>query len=219
MSATTVNAFPAMHSFTSPRSWFLAIIVLLHFGFFWALSNGLSIGGVWEPNPPTIVDFLPNKTPPPPAPSRPVDPVIDGIFVPKPVVPRVDYAVEDPQTIVGSPEVPRTPETADPRPSPGAPLIAEPEIDPRTGLSEPMYPSASIRANQTGTVILSVLVLENGRIGDVRIEQSSGHARLDESAVREARRWKLKPGTRDGVPVSMWKQIPITFRLKESVNL
>ena len=82
-----------------------------------------------------------------------------------------------------------------------------------------MYPSASIRANQTGTVILSVLVLENGRIGDVRIEQSSGHARLDESAVREARRWKLKPGTRDGVPVSMWKQIPITFRLKESVNL
>lgn len=63
------------------------------------------------------------------------------------------------------------------------------------GLSEAVYPSAAIRLNQTGTVILSVQVLENGRVGEVRIEQSSGYARLDESAMREARLWRFKPGS------------------------
>src|SRR5688572_20787042 len=42
MSAATINSFPSFHSLNSPRGWALAIIVLVHLGFFWALSNGLS---------------------------------------------------------------------------------------------------------------------------------------------------------------------------------
>jgi hypothetical protein len=42
MSATTVNAFPPLHAFNSSRSWFLALIVLVHLGFFWALTHGLA---------------------------------------------------------------------------------------------------------------------------------------------------------------------------------
>ena len=99
---------------------------------------------------------------------------------------------------------------------PREPVIVLPQIDSRVGLSEPLYPSADIRAGHTGTVHLSVYVLENGRVGDVRLDQSSGYARLDESALREARRWRLKPGMRDGVPVAMWKKIPITFQLQGS---
>ena len=41
MSATTVNAFPPLHAFNSSRSWFLALIVLLHAGFFWVLTHGV----------------------------------------------------------------------------------------------------------------------------------------------------------------------------------
>jgi protein TonB len=102
---------------------------------------------------------------------------------------------------------------------PSAALMTEPEIDHRIGLTQPMYPAPSIRAGETGTVVLSVLVLENGRVGDVRIDRSSGYPRLDDSAVREARRWKLKPGARDGAPAAMWKQIPVTFRLSERVKM
>jgi hypothetical protein len=32
--------------------------------------------------------------------------------------------------------------------------------------------------------------------------------------VREARKWRMKPGTRDGVAISMWKRVPVTFQLK-----
>ena len=33
--------------------------------------------------------------------------------------------------------------------------------------------------------------------------------------MREARRWRMKPGTQDGVAAAMWKRVPITFRLKD----
>ncbi len=61
---------------------------------------------------------------------------------------------------------------------------------------------------------LSVEVLPSGRVGQVRVEQSSGYVKLDESAVREARKWRMKPGMQDGVATAMWKRVPITFRLK-----
>jgi protein TonB len=63
-------------------------------------------------------------------------------------------------------------------------------------------------------VWLSVEILPSGRVGLVRIDQSSGYPKLDESAAREARRWRMKPGMHDGVATAMWKRVPITFRLK-----
>jgi protein TonB len=219
MSAVTVNTFPSINTFTSARSWFLAIIVLLHVGFFWALSNGLSIGAIVELPQKTIVDFLPA----PPKPNRPPKqitnaPPIEPVYVPTQEVPTTRYDEDDRGPFRNVTDTPRP----TPHESSGAavvPIEIEPQIDQRLGLSQPLYPAASIRANETGTVILAVLVLENGRIGEVRIEQSSGHARLDASAVREARRWRLKPGARDGVPVAMWKQIPVTFRLQNAIKM
>lgn len=220
MSAVTVNTFPSINAFTSARSWFLAIIVLLHVGFFWALSNGLSVGSIVEIPRRTVAEFFPA----PPKPVEPLkNPVVDEkiidptIWVPDPIEPRarLDDATTAPEQVthVRPPPAPPTVTGAEPKPT-----IVEPEIDPRAGLSEPAYPPAAIRRNETGTVMLSVLVLENGRIGEVRIEQSSGYKLLDEAAVKEARRWRLKPGTRDGAPVRMWKQIPIKFELRDDVR-
>ena len=93
--------------------------------------------------------------------------------------------------------------------------MVQPGADPRNPFSEPQYPSAEIRGGHEGTVLLSIQVLENGRVGDVRVEQSSGFPALDQSAMKEAKRWRFRPGTRDGVPVPMWKQVPIKFELKE----
>ena len=59
MTATTINTFPSLHSWSSPRSWALAIIVLLHMGFFWALTHGLSgTGGRTQDAQPVMLTRL-----------------------------------------------------------------------------------------------------------------------------------------------------------------
>lgn len=218
MNTVVLNTFPSINAFTSPRAWFLAIIVLLHAGFVWMLSSGVTFEKLVDLPPPLITTFKP--APPQPTPRQPaidVDVNIRSLYVPPVVPPTATYESEIAPEIITSvlPQTDSGTNAVDPR----APVITEPQIDSRVGLSEPAYPSADTRAGNIGTVVLSVLVLENGRIGEVRLDQSSGHARLDESAMREARRWRLKPGMRDGVPVAMWKQIPVTFRLKEAIRM
>jgi hypothetical protein len=73
MSAITVNAFPPLHAFNSSRSWFMALIVLLHAGFFWVLTHGVTIGTL-KIEPPVIVDFIPDKQKPEVFPPKPPEP-------------------------------------------------------------------------------------------------------------------------------------------------
>jgi periplasmic protein TonB len=94
------------------------------------------------------------------------------------------------------------------------PVILQPQGDARFPFTEPEYPIADIRMGHEGTVWLSIEILPNGRVGQVRIDQTSGFARLDDSAVREARKWRMKPGTQDGIAIPMWKRVPVTFQLK-----
>jgi protein TonB len=219
MTATTINTFPSLHSWSSPRSWALAIIVLLHVGFFWVLTNGMSISipHVFEPKP---IEQLPViEKPTPPTPRNPVEPVI------KPLEPRVTYVPPD------VPEFPPVSEdnkgvyVTEPTPvgsfgdtgdvAPPAPVLVEPRIDTRRALTEPYYPASEIRQGHEGTVLLSLHILADGRVGDVQLVRSSGFQKLDESAMREAKKWRFVPGTSDGTPVAMWKQVPVTFRLNE----
>lgn len=218
MNAITIHAFPPINLLTSPRSWLLAVIVLLHAGFFWALSNGLSLKTVIDLPRSTVIEFLPTQ--PRPAPEPPdifKNVTIPAASAPAPIPPTV-VVDEEPQQVAPLAVTTAPPPEPLVRPSPAPGGVVEPQIDPRVGLSEPLYPPAAIRGNESGTVILSVLVLENGRVGAARLVQSSGHARLDEAALREARRWRLKPGARNGAPAAMWKQIPITFRLEDAVR-
>src|SRR5262245_66049362 len=107
---------------------------------------------------------------------------------------------------------------AQPPPAPAAVAVPRtaPKSDPRRPLTQPEYPPSSRRAGETGTVILEVYVLENGRAGDVRVKQSSGFPKLDEAAVREVKRsWRLQPGTENGKPVPMWGQFAVTFKLTD----
>lgn len=213
MSATTVNAFPPLHAFSSSRSWFMALIVLLHAGFFWVLTHGVTIGSVNLPPPLVLVNPTPPKVQPPPKPRVIENPNIERIFVP---------VVEQPHLV--STEDTNAPRqtTDDPPPAreviheaPGAgPVIVQPQGDSRFPFTEPEYPVQEIRMGHEGTVWLSIEILPNGRVGLVRVDQSSGFGRLDESAVREARSWRMKPGMQDGVATSMWKRVPVTFRLK-----
>ena len=216
--SATLHAFPAAHSFNSPRSWVLALIVIIHLGFFWLLTSGMGQTFLMIAPPQTQAVIIEEPVKKPPEPQKPADPLVQSsAFVPKPFEPRhIDVTVDDTAVRDVTSEV-RPPQTGQVQREPESrqPVEVLPEIDPRRGLSEPIYPATLIRQGVEGTVVLAVQVLENGRVGDVRIERSSGELRLDESAAREARRWRFVPGTRDGVPVVLWKQVPVTFRIQD----
>lgn len=214
MYATTINAFPPLHAFNTSRSWFLAAIVLLHLGFFWVLNNGLSIGGITviKPGQMVIIPTPPGPTPPA-QPTQEIKPLVRGNYVPQVGVPTLEF--DEPHIGLG-PVEPIGDPISQGSPGSAEPELVEPTVNTRIGLSQPVYPSSEIRMGHEGTVVLAIEVLENGRIGAVKIEQSSGYERLDESAVREARRWRMSPGTKDGVPTRMWKRVPITFRLQDA---
>lgn len=214
MSAITVNAFPPLHAFNSSRGWFLALIVLVHLGFFWGLTHGLTVWNIEKEVAPFIVDFVPPPIVDPPV-RVPDEPrVTSRIFVPKVVEPRLRHDDDSKAPVQVTRETQPPPVIVTEGPGSG-PLLVEPAIDARFPLSEPEYPVPEIRMQHAGTVWLSVQILPNGRVGAVRLDQSSGYARLDDSAMREARRWRMKPGTQDGVAAAMWKRVPITFRLKD----
>lgn len=217
MTAMTVNSFPSMHNWNSPRAWALAIIVLLHLGFFWALTSGMTIT-----LPKIFITAAPQLLPLPEQP-KPVDriDIDDPLIKPQKIEPT---HLPLPRDLFTEP-TDRAP-IVDPIPTPPnsfvdegggvappAPVVVEPRIDSRRGLSEPYYPPDVIRGGGEGTVVLSIYILADGRVGEVRLISSSGIAKLDQSAMREAKKWRFVPGTSDGKPMAMWKQLPVTFRL------
>jgi protein TonB len=216
MVAMTINSFPSIHSWRSPRAWALAIIVLLHLGFFWALSSGLTPAMLKS-----LITAPPVLLPMPEAQRKPPERVIKEPIIdqqPQFTVAHkvIDFPL-DPVDNVGPyvppPTAPNDFREAGDVVAPPAPVVIEPRIDARRGLSEPFYPPQVIREGGEGTVTLSIYILADGRVGEVKLDQSSGHPRLDDSAMREAKRWRFVPGTSDGKPVAMWKKVPVTFRL------
>lgn len=211
----TVNAFPPLHELNSSRGWFIALIALLHAGFFWALTHGVTIGGIRVEPKTWIVDVpIPIIDPEPLVPPEPTDIQsgrVDPVPLPREIDDRVDTEDRAPQ--VDPRREPVTTTVVIDKPGSG-PLIVEPQLDGRYPFTEPEYPVSEIRQGHEGTVLLALQILPNGRVGAVRIDQSSGYAKLDDAAAKEARKWRMKPGSSDGAATPMWKKVPIKFQLK-----
>lgn len=204
-------------SFITRRSLVFVLIVLLHAGMFWLLNSGLShkiVDAVLGPIETRMIEEAPKVDEPPPPPPPKIE-------TPPPFVPPPEVTINLPVEASSSTAIQQTTQQRPPvaPPAPPAPKAiprTAPKSDPRRPLSQPEYPPSSRRAGETGTVILEVYVLENGRVGDVRVKKSSGYARLDEAAVREVKRsWRLVPGTENGKPVPMWGQFAVTFKLTD----
>ena len=77
------------------------------------------------------------------------------------------------------------------------------------------YPQAAINATQQGRVIVGFVVRKDGIVSDVHIEKSSGHAALDEEAMRVVKTMPAwKPGKQKGKLVNVKCDVPINFRIK-----
>jgi TonB family protein len=77
---------------------------------------------------------------------------------------------------------------------------------------EPEYSEEARKAKYQGVVLLYVEVDPSGRAINIRVLHSLGLG-LDEKAMEAVRKWRFKPGVRDGRPVTVQAQIEVNFRL------
>ena len=62
--------------------------------------------------------------------------------------------------------------------------------------------------------MLRVHVLDDGRVGEIKVEESAGHPDLDQAATDAVRRWRFEPARHGDQAVAMWVRLPVEFRLK-----
>ena len=77
---------------------------------------------------------------------------------------------------------------------------------------EPEYSEEARKAKYQGTVLLYVQVDPSGKAVNMRVLHSLGLG-LDEKAMEAVKKWKFKPGVKDGKPVTVEAQIEVNFRL------
>lgn len=110
-----------------------------------------------------------------------------------------------------------------PAPPPPAPAVRHGDLielgqldqEPRvTRPASPDYPTLARRQRAEATLILSVLVSENGQVLDVRVLRGdSRRLGFDEAAVRAARSLTFTPPIKDGQRVRTWIAFPVRFAL------
>jgi protein TonB len=196
----------------------LTVVFLLHVLLIYALVTGLArkvVEVLKKPIETKIVEEAkpppPPETPPPPPPKLTTPP---PPFIPPP---EVQIAVTPPAAtitaVTSTPPPPVATIAPSPPPVAHAPVRTGPVIR-KEGCQEPEYPTASRRAEETGTVTLRFYVDEEGRAVKSEVIRSSGHKRLDEAARAALSLCKFKPGTVDGKPVPMTGELQYVWRLE-----
>lgn len=80
---------------------------------------------------------------------------------------------------------------------------------------KPQYTADAMRAKVQGTVLLECVVLPDGTVGPVEVVRSLDSSfGLDQEAVKAAKQWRFRPGTRFGEPVPVLVTIELTFTLR-----
>jgi len=164
----------------------------------------------------------PAPPPPAPEPPRPVPRPVQREPVPQPTpVPQPAVARETPAAEAIAPATPSVPATrASTASTAPVPAPAPPRIEPPSASAAyldnppPVYPRLSRRLGEQGTVLLRVLIGVDGAAAQAELAKSSGFDRLDHAAMQAVRRWKYRPGTRNGVPEAMWFNVPVKFELE-----
>ncbi|MEK8049672.1 energy transducer TonB [Ideonella sp. DXS22W] len=216
----------------------LGLLVLgLHIAAVWGLMQLGPVRDTLREVAPVMVSLIhtpaasPASPPPLPAPPKAARPEPAPLLPPPPVVvqsaapappPQPVHVVADPAPAVTAPTPPAA--TAQPAttatPSPAvAPVAAGPRMLPSAAVQYlvppvPEVPRASRRLNETGRVIVRVLITEAGLPDRLSVERSSGFARLDEAALAAVRKARFRPYTENGQPQSGWALVPVSFELE-----
>ncbi|MCC6356347.1 MAG: energy transducer TonB [Verrucomicrobiae bacterium] len=76
---------------------------------------------------------------------------------------------------------------------------------------KPNYPPELRKQEITGRVLVAFTVLADGRVTNVRVDQSTNPA-FDQAALAAVRQWRFEPGQKGGKSVSFRMRIPISFK-------
>jgi protein TonB len=160
----------------------------------------------------------PQPQKPRPAPARVPKPQPKPRAESKPVTERSDIPAPaaKPETAPPAPSenmTPRKVETPAPAPQAAPAEVTPPRSDARAMNQPAAYPPMSRRLREEGRVLLDVHILADGSVGEVKLKQSSGFARLDEAALEAVRRWRYQPARRGDEAIAWWYVQPVAFAL------
>ncbi|RXZ36294.1 energy transducer TonB [Oxalobacteraceae bacterium CAVE-383] len=102
-------------------------------------------------------------------------------------------------------------------PNPNPNLTSPPTIQARDmqflQAPRPEYPAGARQRREQGTVIVRALVNTLGIPAAVSVFRSSGYPELDQAAARAVLAARYRPYLREGTPIAVYVQSPITFLL------
>jgi TonB family protein len=75
---------------------------------------------------------------------------------------------------------------------------------------KPSYTPDAMRARVNGVVVMQVVVLTDGMVGDVQVTRTLD-AGLDTEAIKAVKQWRFTPGLKDGSPVPVSVEIEMSF--------
>ncbi|MFO1497959.1 MAG: TonB family protein [Verrucomicrobiota bacterium] len=79
----------------------------------------------------------------------------------------------------------------------------------------PVYPPDLRKAKIEGVVTIVFVLDENGRVAEPRVENSS-RPEFEKPALDAIRKWRFRPGMKEGKAVSTYVRIPMRFRVTSS---
>lgn len=77
---------------------------------------------------------------------------------------------------------------------------------------EPAYTNEALQRKIEGSVVLEIVILEDGTVGTARVVRSLDPG-LDQNAIAAAKQWKFVPGKLNGQPVAVIAELVVDFRL------
>jgi protein TonB len=192
---------------TQQRSIGIFIVIAFHVLLIWALANGLgtTIVTIFAPEPIKLAPV--EQKIPPPQTVDPLEPVINKptkiVITPNELTNLTFDDIQPPVvTGVGTDE------------SGIAPTLSKPKL---LRASKPDYPSAAARLGEEGATSLKLLINTDGRVADAQLVTSSGSSRLDEAAIKHAKRnWAFSPCIEGGKAVACWHQTKLVWRLENA---
>jgi TonB family protein len=78
---------------------------------------------------------------------------------------------------------------------------------------DPEYSEEARKARFQGTVILETLVRKDGFVDLIHVVRSLGFG-LDQNAIDAVKKWKFRPGMKNGAPVDVPLRIEVSFNLR-----
>ena len=76
----------------------------------------------------------------------------------------------------------------------------------------PIYPPVAFDARYTGSVLLEMIVLKDGKVGNVKvINCTRPKVGFEDAAILAVKQWRFEPGTESGEPVDVVTRVQLNF--------